>query len=92
VAELKATALAEVPVHPRPHHGHLPGHLRATVNAGVSRKGNLYLISGGPGARHAHLVEHGTEKMDANPFMGRTIRKVGRSVGRDLKKELGRPL
>lgn len=81
---LAATARQEVPMR--------TGALMASISSGVSRKGDLYLASGGPGARHAHLVEYGTVKTEANPFMRRTVARERRLVERELASELGKPL
>lgn len=88
---LAATARQEVPVR--------TGALLASISSGVSRAGNLYLASGGPGARHAHLVEYGTHPSEKhpfgtapNPFMRRTIAKERRAIERELAAELGKPL
>lgn len=81
---LAATARQEVPVH--------TGALMSTIGSGVSRKGDLYLVSGGTAAPHAHLVEYGTVHMEANPFMRRTAARERRALGRELADELGKPL
>lgn len=81
---LAATARQEVPVR--------TGALMASISSGVSRAGNLYLASGGPGARHAHLVEYGTVHTEPNPFMRRTIAKERKAIERELAAEVGKPL
>lgn len=81
---LKNTARQEVPVD--------EGDLLASIDSGLTRKGELYLASGGPGARHAHLIEYGTVRQRPNQFMRRTIRKERRVVEKDLATELGKPL
>lgn len=79
--EIEARAKTEVPV----DEGDLQKSVRVEID---ERKGELYLKSGGPGARHAHLVEYGTVKMEANPFMRRTISKTRRTTTKVVKKHL----
>ena len=67
-AELEYTAKAETPVK--------SGALQGTVHTKLNEKvGALYLVAGGKGAPHAHLVEYGTRFAAANPFMKRAIGK-----------------
>jgi len=66
--ELEFTAKAETPVK--------TGALQSTVHTKFNEKvGALFLVAGGKGARHAHLVEYGTRFAAANPFMKRAISK-----------------
>jgi len=82
--EIEARAKIEVPVD--------EGDLQKTVRVDIDeRKGELYLKSGGPGARHAHLIEYGTIKMEANPYTRRTISKTRRKTTSVVKKHLSGP-
>jgi len=82
--EIKSRAKIEVPI----DEGDLQKSIEVEVDEG---RGELYLKSGGPGARHAHLVEFGTVKTEANPFMRRTISKTRRKTTQIVKKHLSAP-
>ena len=80
---LRTTAVREVPVD--------EGDLRRSIGTTVDgEKLSLALTSGGPGAKHAHLVEYGTVHSRANPFMRRTIRKNRPGVLVRIKAALGK--
>lgn len=82
--EIESRAKTEVPVD--------EGDLQKSIEVEVDEyKGELYLKSGGPGARHSHLIEYGTVKMEANPFMRRTISKTRRKTTQVVKKYLSAP-
>lgn len=88
---LRERARAEAPVYQGDDPRATPGALMASVESGLSEKRKaIYLAAGGPGARHAHLVEYGTVKMRANPFMRRSIAKERKALLEDLKRELGK--
>lgn len=88
---LKERARVEVPVYQGDDPRATPGALMASIDAGLSEKRQaIYLASGGPGAKHAHLVEYGTVKMAPNPFMRRSIGKERKALLGDLKRELGK--
>lgn len=80
---LKTTAISEVP---KKTHA-LERSIDTTVDAD---KLSLALTSGGPGAKHAHLVEYGTVHSRPNPFMRRSIRKERPGVLTRIKTALGR--
>ena len=65
--------------------GNLEQHTRTEVD---ERNLELDLKSGGPGARHAHLVEYGTIHMQPNPYMRRTGQIVRQPVNRILAEKL----
>jgi HK97 gp10 family phage protein len=88
--ELAAVARVEVPVYKGDDPRATPGALMASIESGLTKTGNLFLASGGAGARHAHLVEYGTVTMKANPFNRRAITKTRGRLLKTLKEELGR--
>jgi HK97 gp10 family phage protein len=65
--------------------GNLARHTHAEVD---EKELTIYLKSGGPGARHAHLVEYGTIRMEPDPYMRRTGQKVRQPVNRFLAEKL----
>jgi hypothetical protein len=65
--------------------GNLERHTHAEVD---ERELEINLRSGGPGARHAHLVEYGTIHMMPNPYMSRTGLMVRQPVNRFLAEKL----
>lgn len=88
--QLAAVARREVPVYMGTDPRATPGALMATIESGLTKTGNLFLASGGAGARHAHLVEYGTVNMPANPFMRRSIGQEREEILKQLKEELGK--
>jgi HK97 gp10 family phage protein len=65
--------------------GNLEQHTRVEVD---ERNLELDLKSGGPGARHAHLIEYGTIHMEPNPYMRRSGQIVRQPVNRFLAEKL----
>ena len=65
--------------------GNLERHTRTEVD---ERELTIYLKSGGPGARHGHLIEYGTIHMMPNPYMRRTGKIVRQPVNRFLAEKL----
>jgi HK97 gp10 family phage protein len=78
---VEQVAKQEVPVAT----GNLKSHTRTEVD---ERELELDLKSGGPGARHAHLVQWGTIHMAPDPYMTRTAQKVRQPVNRFLAEKL----
>ena len=82
-APLKATAIREVPVD--------EGDLQRSIDTAVDAdKLSLALTAGGPGAKHAFLVEFGPAHAKPNPFMRRAIKKNRPPVLAKIKTALGR--
>ena len=80
---LRVTAFQEAPR----DKGALVRSIETSVNA---ERLSLALIAGGPGAKHAHLVEFGTVHAKPNPFMRRSIKKNRPPVLAKIKTALGR--
>jgi HK97 gp10 family phage protein len=57
-------------------------HLQDTIRADVKKVLSTLagrVIAGGRGARHAHLVEYGTSKMEKQPYVGPAVEQfIGR--------------
>jgi HK97 gp10 family phage protein len=76
---LEGRAKQEVPVR--------TGTLRSSIHTEVEeRRKELELVSGGKGARHAHLVEFGTVHMPPDPFMRRSVDRERLTVLRTIRK------
>lgn len=51
---------------------------------------SVAVTAGGKDARHAHLVEYGTVKMNAQPFFWPAVRLTRKKAQRNLKGAIGR--
>lgn len=51
---------------------------------------SIAVTAGGKDARHAHLVEYGTVKMNAQPFFWPAVRLTRKKAQRNLKGAIGR--
>lgn len=51
---------------------------------------SVAVTAGGKDARHAHLVEYGTVKMNAQPFFWPALRLTRKKAQRNLKSAVGR--
>lgn len=51
---------------------------------------SVAVTAGGKDARHAHLIEYGTVKMNAQPFFWPAVRLTRKKAQRNLKSAIGR--